>query len=116
MELPQYQLVDLITLFTHDLVEHRRLDIGQYDPLKKLKYSSLNQLSPINGDLSLLFFEFSQDVGDDALVGLLVKLSELYRPHMVIPSLNTRSLKQTGNQSLGDHGNSVSNSGLKQSL
>jgi hypothetical protein len=103
MELAQYHIVNLITLLTHHLVKHRRFDVGHYDSLKEFKHCSFNELPPINGDLPLVFLQLTQDIRNDALVRLLIKLGKLHRPDVVIPPLNTRSLKQTVNQSLFDH-------------
>jgi len=78
--------VELVALFSHHSVEDRWFDISEDDTVEHFKDAAFNQPQPGDRTGSLFFFEFSQDVGDDHLMGLFVQFRKIHRVDLVIPA------------------------------
>ena len=84
-----------------DPVKYLRLQIRQHDALEELEKPPLDHLHPVKGGVALL--EFPEDVGNDHLVGLFIKLAQLHRPDLVVPPLHARGVMDFEEEAFADH-------------
>jgi hypothetical protein len=85
VEYPAVQLFVLAPVFS-DTMENLRLQVCHDDALEEFEKAALYDLDPI--ELGILLLEFAQYEGDHHLVGLFIKLAQLNRTDLIVPTLH----------------------------
>ena len=86
--------IQLFTINAHHFVKNSWFNIREHIALQKLKYTALNQATPINLRAVVILFMARQNVNYHHLMGLLIQLSKAHGANMLIPALNMRSFIQ----------------------
>ena len=91
-------VVEFVAELRHHLVEDRGLDVRQDDAVEHFKEAAFNEMQPVDGAWRLVLLKPREHVGDDHFMRLLVKLREIHRVDLVVPTADAGGVVDEFNQ------------------